>query len=559
MPHNVVGFKKVTDRVAEATRDLYQLTFLQVDTHLRIVQVSPDFPSELTDVDLTESGVPLDEAFGEFVGMDDVLKSILSGEMPSFQIERVNRVQPDGSVMYLSFRIVPLDKKETNTGLVVIIEDVTRFGLIEHSLVQSRNELKLVQDALARTNDELDKRVEQRTAELAAAKGQIEKQVFRLEALRANDIAILGTTDLNVALKTIAEQAKKHLHVDLISILLFSTHLLMLEAKVTVGASSRGLQVTQFRPGKMLIGQAAMERRVLAFPDLSKSPMQDDQIVQAEKLKASYAIPLIAKGSILGVFFVGHRSVLEPDQEWLDFLESVARQATMAIESIKAFEDLQRSNFELALAYNRTIEGWSHALDLRDKETKDHTTRVTEMTVTLAQKARMNEAEIMHVRRGALLHDIGKMGIPDAILLKDDYLTNEEWESMRKHPEYAYEMLYAIEYLRPALDIPYCHHERWDGTGYPRGLSGEDIPLAARLFAVVDVWDALRSDRPYRKGWSIDKVREYIISQSETHFDPYAVELFMSMIDEMNIDTETPAFTEVDTIVKKPPASSSGP
>lgn len=558
MPHNVIGLKQITGRVADATRDLYQLTFLQVDTQLRIVQVAPDFPSELTDVDLTESGVPLDEAFGEFVGMDDVLQSILSGEMPSFQIERVNRVQPDGTVLYLSFRIVPLEKKETNKGFLVIVEDVTRFGLIEHSLVQSRNELKLMQDALARANDELDKRVEQRTAELAEAKSQIEKQFFRLEALRANDIAILGTTDLNVALKTIAEQAKKHLHVDLISILLFSTHLLVLESKVAVGAISRELQVTQFRPGKMLIGQAAMERRVLAFPDLSTSPMQDDQIVQAEKLKASYAIPLIAKGSILGVFLVGHRSVLEPDQDWLDFLDSVARQATMAIESIKAFEELQRSNFELALAYNRTIEGWSHALDLRDKETKDHTSRVTDMTVRLAHMAGMSDTEIMHVRRGALLHDIGKMGIPDAILLKDDYLTNEEWESMRKHPEYAYDMLYTIEYLRPALDIPYCHHERWDGTGYPRGIGGEDIPLAARLFAVVDVWDALRSDRPYREGWTEVKVREYIQDQSGTHFDPYAVELFLSMIDEMDIETEIPASTEVDTIVQNPPVSSSG-
>lgn len=546
MPHNVIGFKQLTDRVAEATRDLYQLAFLHVDVDLRIVQVSPNFPSELTDVDLTESGVPLNEAFGEFVGMDDVLKSILSGEMPSFQIERVNRIQPDDSILYLSFRIVPLDKKKTIEGLLVIVEDVTRFGLIEHSLVQSRNELKLVQDALARTNAELDQRVEQRTAELAEAKGQIEKQLYRLEALRANDIAILGTTDLNVALKTIVEQAKKHLDVDLISILLFSTHLLVLESKVSAGATSRELQSTQFRPGKTLIGQASLERRVLAYPDLTKSEIQNDQIVQAEKLKACYAIPLIAKGSILGVFFLGHRSVLEPDQEWLDFLESLSRQATMAIESIKAFEDLQRTNFELALAYNRTIEGWSHALDLRDKETQDHTSRVTEMTVTLAHMADMNEAEIMHVRRGALLHDIGKMGIPDAILLKEDQLTTDEWDSMRMHPTYAYEMLSSIEYLRPALDIPYCHHERWDGTGYPRGLKGEAIPLAARLFAVVDVWDALRSDRPYRKGWTEDKVREYIQSQSGSHFDPYAVELFLKMINETG--SGKGSFVDVHTV-----------
>lgn len=536
MPPKKRRTDQLRERVSEVTRDLYKLTYVQVNADLRIVDVSPNFPSELAEVDLTESGIPLDEAFGEFVGMDDVLASILRGEMPSFQIERVNRVQSDGSVQYLTFQIIPLNLNETNAGLLVIVEDMTRFGLVEHSLHQSRNELRLLQEALSRTNAELDSRVEQRTTELADAKRQIEKQLFRLEALRSNDIAILGTTDLNVALKAIAEQARKHLHVDLISILLFSPQLLVLETKVAVGARSREMRTAQVRPGKTLIGQAALERRGLEFPDLSITDLQDDKFVQAEKLRASYIIPLIAKGRIIGVFFLGHRSALQPDQEWLDFLETIAGQATMAVESIKAFEDLQRSNFELALAYNRTIEGWSHALDLRDKETKDHTSRVTDMTVILARMAGMNDAEIMHVRRGALLHDIGKMGIPDAILLKNDQLTTDEWDSMRMHPTYAYEMLSSIEYLRPALDIPYCHHEKWDGTGYPRGLKGEDIPLAARLFSVVDVWDALRSDRPYRDGWSEEKVRDYILSQAGSHFDPYAVELFLKMISE--IDTE---------------------
>jgi HD-GYP domain-containing protein (c-di-GMP phosphodiesterase class II) len=136
------------------------------------------------------------------------------------------------------------------------------------------------------------------------------------------------------------------------------------------------------------------------------------------------------------------------------------------------------------------------------------------------------------VRRGALLHDIGKMGIPDAILLKPDKLTDEEWAIMRQHPTLAYDMLSPIAYLRPALDIPYCHHEKWEGAGYPRGLKGEQIPLAARLFAVVDVWDALRSDRPYRPGWPEDKVREHIRALAGTHFDPEAVELFFKVLNE---------------------------
>jgi HD-GYP domain-containing protein (c-di-GMP phosphodiesterase class II) len=187
----------------------------------------------------------------------------------------------------------------------------------------------------------------------------------------------------------------------------------------------------------------------------------------------------------------------------------------------------RRSSTQLALAYDATIEGWSRAMDLRDKETEGHTRRVTELTVLLARAHGSSEEEIVHLRRGALLHDIGKMGVPDAILLKPGPLTDAEWAIMRRHPVLAYEMLLPIVYLRPALDIPYNHHEKWDGTGYPRGLKGEAIPLAARIFAVADVWDALRSDRPYRSAWPETRVREHIRALSGTHFDPRVVNAFL--------------------------------
>jgi len=177
------------------------------------------------------------------------------------------------------------------------------------------------------------------------------------------------------------------------------------------------------------------------------------------------------------------------------------------------------------------MEGWSKALDLRDHETEGHTVRVTEMTVLLAQMAKVPKNEIVHVRRGALLHDIGKMGVPDAILLKPDKLTDDEWDIMRKHPVYVYEWLSPIEYLKPALAIPYSHHEKWDGTGYPQGLKGEQIPLPARLFAVVDVWDALSHDRPYRKAWSQERVAKYIREQAGKHFDPNVVGLFLQLLE----------------------------
>jgi putative nucleotidyltransferase with HDIG domain len=187
---------------------------------------------------------------------------------------------------------------------------------------------------------------------------------------------------------------------------------------------------------------------------------------------------------------------------------------------------------ELAMAYDATIEGWSRALDLRDRETEGHTIRVTDLTLRLARSMGVTEEELVHMRRGALLHDIGKMGIPDNILLKPGPLTDEEWIVMRRHPEYAYELLTLVSYLRPALLIPYCHHEKWDGTGYPRGLREEAIPLAARLFAVVDVWDALRSERPYRKAWPAEKVRKHLMEQSGKHFDPQALSMFLKMLDQ---------------------------
>ncbi|RYF46768.1 MAG: HD-GYP domain-containing protein, partial [Cytophagaceae bacterium] len=190
---------------------------------------------------------------------------------------------------------------------------------------------------------------------------------------------------------------------------------------------------------------------------------------------------------------------------------------------------LQRSNVELILAYDTTLEGWSRALDLRDKETEGHTMRVTELTMRLAQTLGLSDTEISHIRRGALLHDIGKMGIPDAILFKPGPLTEEEWGIMRRHPVYAFDLLSPIAFLRSALDIPHYHHEKWDGSGYPHGLKGEQIPLSARLFAVVDVWDALRSDRPYRAGWPAERVREHIKQGSGTHFAPHIVDAFLSL------------------------------
>jgi putative two-component system response regulator len=192
--------------------------------------------------------------------------------------------------------------------------------------------------------------------------------------------------------------------------------------------------------------------------------------------------------------------------------------------------NIEQAHLQLLDAYDATIEGWSRAMDLRDKETEGHTKRVTILSDKLARLAGIGEEELLFIRRGALLHDIGKLGVPDAILLKPEPLSDEEWDVMRKHPQYAYDMIHPIEYLRPALDIPYCHHEKWDGSGYPRGLKGEEIPLPARIFAIIDVWDALTSDRPYRPAWGKQKAMEYINEESGKQFDPHIVELFKQLM-----------------------------
>jgi putative two-component system response regulator len=189
-------------------------------------------------------------------------------------------------------------------------------------------------------------------------------------------------------------------------------------------------------------------------------------------------------------------------------------------------ENVVQEHLKLMSAYDATIMGWSRAMEMRDRETEGHAQRVTELTLHLARAMGMSEEELIHIRRGALLHDMGKLGVPDSVLHKLDALTPEEWEVMRQHPQYAYDMLSPIEYLRPALDIPYCHHEKWDGSGYPRGLKGEQIPLAARIFSIADVWDALTTDRLYRPAWDKEMGFEYLRSQSGKHFDPQVVELF---------------------------------
>jgi len=361
------------------------------------------------------------------------------------------------------------------------------------------------------------------------------RRVQQLQTLQTIDRAIIAALDLRLTLNVLLEQSLSPLGVDAAGVLLLDPHSLMLEYAAGRGFRTRAYERSRLRLGEGLAGLAALERRMIHIDDLYRCepPFTRLALLTSEQFICYTAVPLVAKGQLLGVLEAFHRSPMTHSEDWLNFFQTIARQGAIAIDNARLFENLQRSNVELSLAYDVTIEGWARALDLRDRETTDHTRRVTEMTLRLARAAGMSEEELVHIRRGAFLHDIGKMGVPDAILLKPGPLTDEEWMIMRQHPQYAYDMLASIAYLRPALDIPYCHHEKWDGTGYPRGLTGEAIPLAARIFAVADVWDALISDRPYRPAWSEDKARAYIRAQAGKHFDPQVVELFIQMVDEI--------------------------
>jgi HD-GYP domain-containing protein (c-di-GMP phosphodiesterase class II) len=237
-------------------------------------------------------------------------------------------------------------------------------------------------------------------------------------------------------------------------------------------------------------------------------------------------VPLIVKDRVNGVLEIFHRSPLHPDEEWRNFLDTLAGQAAIAIDNLELFEKLQQLNLELVLAYDSTLEGLGRALDFRQKESEGHTKRVTEMALDLARALGLSDKDQVSLRRGALLHDIGMLSIPESILLKPEALTEEEKSLLHQHPVDAHAWLAQATYLRQALDIPYCHHEQWDGNGYPRQLKGENIPLAARIFAVVHMWDALQSDRPYRPAWPRQRAVDYLWEQSGLLFDPVVVKTF---------------------------------
>jgi PAS domain S-box-containing protein/putative nucleotidyltransferase with HDIG domain len=352
----------------------------------------------------------------------------------------------------------------------------------------------------------------------------------RLSALRSMDVAISSSFDLQVTFNLLLDQLTNLLKVDAACIWIYDPPQHSLEFAAERGLGLNRTRLERQRLDRSLAGQAARLRRLVQVPDIKNITDSDSQPAVSRDFTAYLAVPLLAKGQIQGVLEVYHRSPLQPDAEWIEFLETLAGDAAIAIDNASLFANLQRSNAELAVAYDRTLEGWARALELRDHEIEGHSQRVTNLAVRLGREIGLNDADLLHLRRGALLHDIGKMGVPDQILHKPGPLDEQEWQIMRRHPKFAEAMLSPIPYLKPALDIPLYHHEKWDGSGYPYGLKGALIPLPARIFALVDVWDALLSERSYRPPWSREQTVGYIQEQSGSHFDPAVVEAFLKLL-----------------------------
>jgi HD-GYP domain-containing protein (c-di-GMP phosphodiesterase class II) len=360
-----------------------------------------------------------------------------------------------------------------------------------------------------------------------------QERMNRMQAMTLIDQAINSSLDLNISLEIVLIQAKDQLKADAVDILLVNTATNSLVFSKAKGFKTDEIRKTSLRLGTGLPSKAVLERTLVEIPDLNSVPkiILRKVLVEMEGFSSYYCVPLITKGQLKGVMEVYFCNTFVADQDWKEFLEMLAQQTAIAINNAELLNSLQVSNIELLNAYETTLKGWMDALDMRDHETEGHTQRVTELSLKLARLIGIKDSEIVNFERGALLHDIGKVAISDAILNKPGPLSDEEWVIMRKHPQFAFQLLSKSKYLIPALDIPYCHHEKWDGSGYPRGLRGEAIPLAARIFIIADVWDALTSDRPYRKAWPKKKVVNYIQEQSGIFFDPSIVKIFLQNLD----------------------------
>ncbi|MBI5304065.1 MAG: HD domain-containing protein [Chloroflexi bacterium] len=359
------------------------------------------------------------------------------------------------------------------------------------------------------------------------------KQDLALYEISTDLIKVAG--DLYETLQAIFGYVILHFGVHAVDFILYDT-----PTRTLRFVAGRGFYTQNFdrAPARVtaLAGQVVRDEHTALIRNLKNLIGQLNGTELAREGFVSYiGVPLVVNGQLEGVIELFCRAEWQMGNEELKLLERVVAQSGLAVHRAMEIRKLQFENQELAHTIDATITAMVSALEMREQESEGHTARVAEMTVQFARALNFQEAHLVNVRRGALLHDIGKMGVPESVLLKPEALTEDEWNQMRQHPTIGYTMLAPIEPLRLALAIPYCHHEKWDGTGYPRGLKGEEIPLEARLFAVVDVWDALRSARPYRQSWPEEKVIAHILDRGGRQFEQRLAEMFVKLVQAGNL------------------------
>lgn len=367
----------------------------------------------------------------------------------------------------------------------------------------------------------------------AAAKEHAEQRVLEFNSLHECDQSLSLCQTRQDAFSLLLEQAITLLKADAGDILLLSANRSILECAAGRGFRFETLATARTRANEGHAGRVVEQGSIVYIANLlrdhdSKARMKQ---MDGEDFVTYCGAPLIARGRVIGVLEIFQREATQVSAEDRELLQTLARHGATVIDSTQLALAMEEKSKELDEAVDATLEAWVHSLDLRDQETPGHTKRVIELTLRLSLEFGFGEPALTHIRRGALLHDIGKIVILDNILRKPTSLTDDEWEVMYKHPSYGYGLLSSIPFLRAARDIPYCHHERWDGSGYPRKLRGEEIPLPARIFAVVDTWDALTSDRPYRKAWPKTRARAQILEEAGWHFDPRVVDVFVKLVE----------------------------
>ena len=361
----------------------------------------------------------------------------------------------------------------------------------------------------------------------------LKRKLLEISGLREIDNAILNQANYHGVVDTVLKQLKEHLHADGAAIYVLSP-----KSKSIDYASAffleKKYEFEDLESDYDQMMQAAETKEGRQINKIHNNFLVCDHL-HDKNFNVLYTMPIIINNMVHGLAEIAYLDNVELDAEWHNYFNALLTQTAVGISKIQLLEDLTESNTALKEAYDGIIKGWAKALELRDEETKGHSDRVYELSIKMALKNGFSGRKLEAFQRGALLHDIGKMGIPDNILLKPGKLSPEEWAIMKLHPELAYVLLSEIPFLKEAVEIPYYHHERWNGSGYPSGLKEKDIPLSARIFAVIDVWDALTSDRPYRKAWSIEKTKEYMINNKEILFDPELVDQFLDLLKEEGV------------------------